>query len=75
MIKKELDEFVNKIHAFAAQNCPSWLTPNSNFVGIRPGHNLDLLEISSDFLIDRYQILNSEIPQELKDPSKLEIVK
>jgi hypothetical protein len=69
-IQEELNDFVDKVQAFASNNLPSWLTPNSTFVGIRPGHNLDLLEVSFDFRIERWALAKREIPQELKDPSK-----
>ncbi len=72
-IQKELDEFVGKIETFNANNAPSFLTPNSYFVGIVPGHNLDLLQISFDYRIDRSQILKAETPEILKDPSKVEL--
>lgn len=75
--EEELSEFVEKIEIFVATNCPSWLTSNSYFVGIKPGHNLDLLEISFDFRIDRTHMILSRTPEILKDPSKaaLHVVK
>lgn len=72
-IQEELNEFLEKVQEFNASICPHWLTPNSNFVGIKPGHNLDLLEILFDYRIDRTHLLFSEMPEELKDPSKPEL--
>lgn len=69
-LEEELDELVGKMEAFISVNSPGWLTPNSTSVGIRPGHNLDLLQISFDFRVDRSEILKSETPDVLKDPSK-----
>jgi len=44
-------------------------------LGVIPGHNLDLLKIAFDFRIDRIFLLRmkTEIPDELKDPSKAEL--
>jgi hypothetical protein len=72
-LHEELKIFVQSIDLFINQNCPRFLTPNSNFLGIIPGHNLDLLQISFDFKVDRQQLLGATIPNELKDPSKTEL--
>lgn len=72
-IQEELDEFIDKVQVFAAQNTPSWLTSNSNWVGIEPGHNLDLLKIGFDFVVDRTTLLWSETPNVLKDPSRADL--
>lgn len=64
---------MDKVQAFAGCNLPSWLAPNSCFVGIRPGHNLDLLEVSFDFRIDRTTMLLSDVPDVLKDPTKADL--
>lgn len=70
-IQEELNEYISKLERFVSENSPLWLTPNSHFIGIRPGHNLDLLEISFDFRIDRSTIL--EAPDLFTDPSKTEL--
>lgn len=72
-IEEELDAFVEKLSTFSAENCPSFLTPNSNFMGIIPGHNLDLIQIAFDFRVDRMRMLLSETPNALKDPSKADL--
>lgn len=68
--EKELDEFVNKLNDFSIANCPSFIESNSFFVGIIPGHNLDLLQISFDFRITRSMLLKAKTPDILKDISK-----
>lgn len=67
-IQEELNAFVEKILRVSYEECPSFLAPNSNFMGIIPGHNLDLLQISFDFRVDRTTLLLSETPNTLKDP-------
>lgn len=69
----ELIEFMAKLEKFSIENCPSWLTPNSYYSGIIPGHNLDLMQISFDYKVDRSAIMKFEIPDSLKDPSKPEL--
>lgn len=68
--QEELNELVSKLEECLAANCPSWLTPNSYFVGVIPGHNLDLLQIAFDLRIDRTHMLRAQTPQALRDPSK-----
>lgn len=68
-LQKELDELVERMEIYINCNCPSWLTPNSTFMGIEPGHNLDVLKIAFDFRINRSEFLRREVPQVLKDPS------
>ncbi len=69
-VKEQLDKFISSIQAFNEANCPSFLCPNSYFVSIVPGHNLDLLQVSFDFRVDRTFMLLSETPEELKDMSE-----
>lgn len=79
---EELQTFIEKLNAFSIKNAPKFLTPNSHFMGIEPGHNLDLLEISFDYRIDRTWLLSQKestfCRTTLKDPSgppELEIIK
>lgn len=72
-LQKEINDFMEKVDQFNADNCPGWLTPNSYGVGVIPGHNLDLLQIWFDYKIDRSTILRSETPDFLKDPSKADL--
>ena len=69
-IEDELNDLLAKLNRTIALNCPSFLTPCGYFVGISPGNNLDVLQISFDFRIDRTTVLKSETPDYLKDPSK-----
>lgn len=69
-LSDELSDYVARMEAFSGQNSPSFLTPNSTFVAVVPGHNLDLLQITFDYRIDRTMMLRSEIPDALKDISK-----
>ena len=68
-VQGELNEFIGKLEELARSNCPSWLQSNSYSVGVMPGHNLDLLQISFDFRIERAAILAMDCPEILKDPS------
>lgn len=76
-LHEELIQFRDKIQVFVSQNCPGFLTPNSTFMGISPGNNLDVLQIGFDFRVERLAILKMEVPPELEDPSKanLKVVK
>lgn len=68
--QEELNEFIRKLDEFSAKNCPKWLTPNSNFFGVEPGHNLDLLKIAFDYQISRTWLLTSKESRSfLADPS------
>jgi hypothetical protein len=68
----DLNEFKSKLERYSTEICPNWLTPNSTTVSIIPGHNLDLLQVSFDYRVDRTGLLISETPEELKDMSKPE---
>lgn len=72
-IQEELNEFLGRVQEFSVGICPKWLTPNSHFAGIKPGHNLDLLEIGFDFRVDRTSLLLAETPDILQDPSKAQL--
>lgn len=72
-IEEELSEFLEAFRVVSIEKCPSFLTSNSHFLGIVPGHNLDLLQISFDFKVDRWSLLKKNIPDILKDPSKAEL--
>lgn len=69
-LEEELSEFVKRIQDISSEHCPDWLTSNSYSVGIMPGHNLDLLQISLDYRVNRTEFLKTEVPDILKDPSK-----
>lgn len=68
-VQDALSVFLGEINDLCHNKCPNFLTPNSHFMGVRPGHNLDLFEISFDFRIDRTSILTMDTPDVLKDPS------
>ncbi len=70
---EELNKYVGEIEAVVNRCCPSFLTPNSSFVSVVPGHNLDLLQITFDLRIDRTSMFLSETPIELQDVSKPEL--
>jgi hypothetical protein len=75
---EQLQGFLRALEAFSNANCPSWLTPNSNYLGVMPGHNLDLVQIAFDYRIDRTWLLSQDEKSFLKDPSgppELEVVK
>lgn len=71
--QEELSEFIGKLDRFSSENCPKFITPNSNWFGVEPGHNLDLLKIAFDYRVDRTFLLRTDFT----DPSKprLEVVK
>ena len=69
-LQEELNEFIRKMEEFSHNNCPSWLTPNSNYFGVEPGHNLDLLKIAFDYRIDRTFLLSKAGRDFLQDPEK-----
>ncbi len=71
--EEDLKDFVYKIEEFIHFHYPKWLTPNSTSVGVLPGHNLDLMQISFDFRIDRTDLLLSDTPDVLKDFSKADL--
>lgn len=68
--EEEINAYIERIERAAHENCPSWLTLNSNWFGIMPGHNLDLLQIAFDFKVDRAHLLKNGSPQSLLDPEK-----
>ncbi len=76
-IGEELGEFALKMEEDAMCGAPSFLTLIDRTVSIVPGSNLDMVHISFNFRLDRTTVLMSEIPEELKDPSRtvLEVVK
>ena len=71
--EEELRRFMYSVERYASSICPYWLTPNSTGVGIEPGHNLDLLKVWFDFTVSRTDLLRSETPTILKDPSEPEL--
>lgn len=72
-VEDELSDFLSKLNDFAQDNAPSWLASNSYFMGVMPGHHLDLLQISFDFKIDRAHVLKHGEAGFLADPSKPEL--
>lgn len=76
-LSDQLAEFMDKLDKFSMENCPPFLTPNSYCMSVVPGHNLDVMQVSFDFKIDRLAVLMSKEKNFLVDPSKpeLEIVK
>ena len=72
-MEEELNEFIARFEECISKYCPKWITPNSNFVAIEPGHNLDLLKISFDFRVNRMEFLTRDTPQFLKDISKADL--
>ena len=68
--QEDLNELMGRMETCLNEHCPKWLTPNSTYVGIMPGHSLDLLQIAFDLKVDRTHMLLSETPVFLKDPSK-----
>lgn len=74
--EEEISAYIQRIERTVHEDCPAWLTPNSNWFGIMPGHNLDLLQIAFDFKINRSHVLKSSpdgVPAYLTDPSKPEL--
>ncbi len=69
-MQEDLSEFLTHMVEASVRFCPSWLSANSYFMSIVPGHNLDLFQMSFDFRIDRTTILYTDTPDILKDPSK-----
>lgn len=67
--QEELDEFLSKLQEFTNKNAPSFLTLTSYTVGVMPGSNLDILQVTLDLRIDRIAVLLSKQPIELIDPS------
>ncbi len=75
--EEEISAYIARIERTVNEACPSWLTHNSNWFGIMPGHNLDLLQIAFDFKVDRSHLLKNGSPESLMDPEKanLRIIK
>lgn len=72
-MQEDISELLTRIDSVIAESCPAWLTPNSHFVSLVPGHNLDLLQVAFDFRVDRTSFLLSETPDFLKDPMKADL--
>lgn len=69
----ELYQFMDKLQAFLAKESPSFLTFCNYSMGIIPGGSLDVLQVLLDFRVNRIELLNLELPPELKDPSKADL--
>lgn len=70
---EQINDFAQKLDHYSASICPSFLTPNSRHMGIIPGHNLDLFQVTLDFKVNRTDLLMAQTPNELKDMSKADL--